>query len=356
MALLIFIIVLGVLILIHEFGHFLFARFFGVGVERFSIGFGPILTRIRGAKTEYCISAIPLGGYVKLAGESIEDQKGEAWEFGSHPIWQRTLIILAGPLANSLLAFLVFWTIFIFGNPTLPNQVGQVSEGYPAQSAGIQVGDRILAINGERVEYWDQISKKIRQQGLNALTLLVERQGKESEIILSPRIEERQNILKQKIQIPLIGVSPKDEVVYARYPVGKALVMAVEELVLFTQVTFQALWLMVTGALPFKESMTGPIGIFYIAKGAVQLGLSYLLRIVGTISASLAIFNVLPIPVLDGGHLFFLFFEAFKGKPLSQRTQAILTQCGTVFLIAVMVFVFYNDLIRFGVFEKFLSK
>lgn len=353
MGLLIFLVVLGLLILIHEYGHFYFARALGVKVERFSIGFGPVVTRIQGKETEYCISAVPLGGYVKLAGETLQEgTTGAPWEFVTRPIWQRFLIIFAGPLSNYLLAFFVFWAIFMIGNPTLTNQVGQLLEGYPANQAGIQAGDRVLEVNGRKVQYWDDVSGEIRRNQGQPLELEIDRHGKMIQVTVTPRVEKRKNLLGQETQTPLIGISPKEEIVSVQYPLWEAMAMAAGKLLLFTQLTFKALWLMITGALPFKESVTGPIGIFYLASGAAKLGLVYVLQIIATISASLAIFNVLPIPVLDGGHLFFLAIEAIKRKPLSVRVQETMTRFGLVFLLLIMVFVFYNDFVRFGIIEK----
>lgn len=353
MGILIFLVVLGLLILIHEFGHFYFARSLGVKVERFSIGFGPVLTRIRGKQTEYCISAIPLGGYVKLAGETLsEETTGDPSEFVTRPIWQRFLIIFAGPLANYLLAFLLFWVIFLMGSPALTNEVGKILEGYPAEKAGLQEGDRILAVSGKEVQHWEEVSGEIRRHQGESLRLKIDRSGTLLEVSLVPRVEERRNLLGQSVKTPLVGIAPKEEVIQIRYSFWEAMNRAAEKLILFTQMTFSALWLMITGALPLKESVTGPIGIFYLASGAAQLGLVYLLQMTAAVSASLAIFNVLPIPVLDGGHLFFLAIEAIKRKPLSMKTQEVMSRMGLAFLLLVMVFVFYNDFVRFGIIEK----
>ena len=353
MGILIFIVVLGFLILIHEWGHFYVARQLGIKVERFSIGFGPVISKIQWKETEYCISAIPLGGYVKLAGETLQEKmSGSIWEFATRPVWQRFLVIIAGPTCNYLLAFFVFWVIFMIGNPTLTNQVGEVLQGYPAQLAGLQTGDKIIVIEGKKIERWDDISEKIQKYPEQTIHLQIDRGGNLIEIKLTPKTEERINLLGQKTRIPLIGIVPTKEIVSIRYSFFQALEMAAKKLLLFTQLTLKGLWLMITGALPFKESVTGPIGIFYLASGAAKMGPVYFLQIIATVSASLAIFNVLPIPVLDGGHLLFLFIEAVKKKPLSIRTQEVLTQCGMAFLLLIMIFVFYNDFVRFGIVNK----
>ena len=169
---------------------------------------------------------------------------------------------------------------------------------------------------------------------------------------LRPRQVEEKDLLGEKKKFSLIGISPSEEVVSVKYPVPQAFLMAAKQEWHVTALTLLALSRMVTGHLALKESLTGPIGIFMITDQAVRLGLAYLLQIVALLSTSLAIFNVLPIPVLDGGHLFFLVLERLKGKPVSERIQDVSRQVGTALLIALMLVVFYNDFSRFKVFEK----
>jgi len=348
-----FIIVLSILVIVHEFGHFIVAKKMGVRVEKFSIGFGPEIMGITKAETRYSISLIPLGGYVKLAGEtSVEGVKGEKWEYLSRTVGERVRIIFAGPLLNYILAFLIFSFVFMAGSPTLTAKIGKVMPGYPAKSAGLKTGDRILNINGKDVVYWEDVTKIIHTNKNPEMKLLVERNGEQVSIIAMPKSQDMKTIFGSRKNISIIGIAPSDEVVYVKYGFLKSIYMGAEKLWMLTYITCRALWASITGAIPVKESMTGPIGIFYITGQAAKLGLVYLLQLMGVLSASLAIFNLLPVPVLDGGHILFLMIEKIRKKPVSIKMQENVTQIGMGLLIVLMVFVFYNDFMRFGIFEK----
>ncbi len=348
-----FIVILSILVVVHEFGHFIVAKKMGVRVEKFSIGFGPEITGITKAETRYSISLIPLGGYVKLAGEtSAEGVKGEKWEYLSKTVGERVRIIFAGPLLNYILAFLIFSFVFMVGSPTLTTTIGKVMPGYPAESAGLKTGDRILNINGKDVAYWEDVTRIIHANKNPEMKLLVERNGEQMSLIAMPKSQDMKTIFGSRKNISMIGIAPSDEVMYVKYGFLKSIYMGAEKLWTLTYITCRALWASVTGAIPLKESMTGPIGIFYITGQAAKLGLVYLLQLMAVLSASLAIFNLLPVPVLDGGHILFLIIEKIKKKPVSFKIQENITQVGMGLLIVLMVFVFYNDFTRFGIFEK----
>jgi regulator of sigma E protease len=322
-------------------------------VEKFSIGFGQEIFGITKQETRYSISIIPLGGYVKLAGEAGgEGAKAEKWEYCSRTVWERMRIIFAGPLLNYALAFVIFSFVFMAGNPTLTAKVGKVMPGYPGESAGLKEGDRILNINGKGVIYWEDVTEIVHTGHSKEMKILVERGGEKLSIIVTPKSQEMKTIFGSKKNIALIGIAPSDEVVYVKYDFFKSIYMGAEKLWTLTYITCRALWASVTGAIPMKESMTGPIGIFYITGQAAKLGMIYLLQLMGILSASLAIFNLLPVPVLDGGHILFLMIEKIRKKPVSIKMQENITQVGMSLLIALMLFVFYNDFIRFGIFEK----
>jgi len=351
-----FIAVLSILVIVHEFGHFIVAKRTGVRVEKFSIGFGPEILGISRGGTRYVVSLIPLGGYVKLSGETPEDGiKGEKWEYLSRAVGERARIIFAGPLLNYLLAFFIFSFVFIAGSPTLTSTIGKVMPDYPAAASGVIAGDKILEINGERVNYWDDVTRIIHTNEEAQVRLLIERKGNFIDLEVKPEQKEMKTIFGSKKRVGLIGIMPANDIVYVKYGIAKSFYMGARKLIDLTYITYRALWASITGSVPFKESMTGPIGIFYITGEAAKLGLVYLLQLMGVISASLAIFNLLPLPILDGGHLFFLVIEKVRKRPLSYKLQENITQIGLFLIIGLMLFVFYNDFMRFGIFDKILG-
>ena len=351
-----FILVLSILVIVHEFGHFIVAKKTGVRVEKFSIGFGPEIFGITKGQTRYCVSVIPLGGYVKLAGETPEEPlKGEKWEYLSRSVRERSRIIFAGPLLNYMLAFFIFSFVFIIGYPTLTTKIGKVLPDYPGETAGLKVGDKILKINGRDIDCWEEVTRIVHSNKKEEIELFIERDSRLIDLKVLPRSEEVKTIFGSKKRIGLIGIMPTEEVVYVKYGVIKSVYMGAKKLLILTYITYRALWATFTGAIPFKESVTGPVGIFYITGQAARLGFTYLLHLMGILSASLAIFNLLPVPVLDGGHLLFLAIEKVRKKPLSYKLQENITQIGLVLLISLMAFVFYNDFMRFGIFEKISS-
>ncbi|PIW67194.1 MAG: RIP metalloprotease RseP, partial [Candidatus Omnitrophica bacterium CG12_big_fil_rev_8_21_14_0_65_42_8] len=202
------------------------------------------------------------------------------------------------------------------------------------------------------VVYWEDVTNIVRPGKNQEMRLLVNRDGGQVSILVMPKYQEMSTMFGSKKSVSIIGIAPSDEVVYVKYGFMKSLYLGVEKLWTLTYITCRALWASITGAVPIKESMTGPIGIFYITGQAAKLGFIYLLQLMGVLSASLAIFNLLPIPVLDGGHILFLMIEKIRRKPVSFKMQENVTQIGMSLLIVLMLFVFYNDFIRFGIFEK----
>ena len=168
-SLLTFLAVLSVLVVVHEFGHFIVARLVGIRVEKFSIGFGPVIVGKKIGDTEYCLSLLPLGGFVKMAGESPDEARGNAWEFNSKSLPQKFAVVFAGPLMNAFLAFMLFWIIFMAGQPMMTTQIGKVFPGSPAERAGVAEGDRVLAVNGVRVAVWEDLLKEIHSTGATAV-------------------------------------------------------------------------------------------------------------------------------------------------------------------------------------------
>ncbi|MFH1407140.1 MAG: RIP metalloprotease RseP [Candidatus Omnitrophota bacterium] len=356
MSFIIFLLVLSVLIFVHESGHFLLARRLGVRVKTFSFGFGKKLFKLKGKETEYCISAIPIGGYIKMAGdETGEKLTGAREEFLSRSVRDRFLIIFAGPALNYLMALLLFWMIFAVGNPTMTAKVGDVLDGFPAKESGIQKNDVIVAIDGKPLNSWDEVTEIVHKKLSGEVKVTLKRQDRTRDFIIRPRVREVKNLLGQKVKIAQIGIAPAGEIIMVKYPLPQAIALGTKKLLTFTQMTYKALWRIVTGGLPLKESLSGPVGIFFITKEAAKAGFIYLLQIVALLSASLAIFNLLPIPVLDGGHIIFLGLEKIRKKPLNPRVQEAITNVAVYFLIFLGAIVIYNDLSRFGILGKIVT-
>lgn len=344
----VFLLVLSILIVVHEFGHFIMAKRCGVKVERFSLGFGPKIFSLKKGDTEYMLSAIPLGGYVKMAGETYQDKlSGESWEFLSKSPGERFKIVIYGPLLNYILGILLFSVVYMLGSPTLTNEIGKVIDDYPAKAAGMKAGDKVISIDGEKVEYWNELTKIIHKKLDGDVRLSVLRDGREFSLTLKPKIKEYKDIFGKDVRVAMVGIAPTDELVFIKYNPLKAIYKGFSRTLELTTLTFKALWSMITGGLSLKESVTGPVGIFLLTAKAAKLGLVYLLNMMAVISTSLAIFNVLPIPVLDGGHLVFIIAEKIRRKPVSQKVQDVATHIGLGFLIMLMVFVFYFDIVRF---------
>ena len=351
MSALIFIFVLGVLVIVHEFGHFIVAKSCGIRVEKFSIGFGPVIFGKRFGETEFVISILPLGGFVKLSGESPEESKGNEWEFLAKPLVQRAAVVLAGPFMNAFLAFVLFFVIFWAGQPTLTAKIGKVLPDAPAKKAGLLEGDRVVAVNHETVIYWEEVLREVHKNKEEILFRVTRSDGTH-DIVVKPLIREGHDVFGRKSRNSFIGIAPAQEVIYVKSSFGKALWLAIERVWTMTWMIFASLGLMITGAVPFKDSMTGPIGIFFMTQQAAQMGFLYLLYFMGSLSVSLFVLNLLPIPVLDGGHLLFVLIEHFKGSPIKDKVKERMTQGGLVLLLGLMAFVIFQDLHRFSIFEN----
>lgn len=348
----VFIIVLSVLVVVHEWGHFITAKKCGVDVKEFAVGFGPTLWSKQYNGTNYLIKAYLLGGYVRMAGEERDKCTGAADEYYSQPIWKRACIVFNGPLINFVFAYLCFVLVFMLGYPDLSTRVGELVNDYPAVEAGLQVGDDIKEIDGVRMASWTDIQQQIVDSKGETIDLVVEREGEFLDIIIAPRIDEMQNIFGQMTKKRIVGISPARDMVSLKYGLGDSIIKGWEKLAEITTMTYKSLWFMATGMMSTKDNLTGPVGIFYIVKSAAELGMAQLLFIMGVISASLAIFNLLPIIPLDGGHLFLMAVEKMRGSALPPRIDDYIARFGFSLIILLALFVFYNDFARFGVFEK----
>ena len=345
-------LMLGFLVVVHEAGHFLVARWSGVRVLRFSIGFGPRLMSWKRGHTEYALSAIPLGGYVKMAGEQRGEQSHEPWEYLSKSIGTRAKIVLAGPFVNYLVALVSLWVVFVIGYPELLPVVGKVMDGMPAQAVGLRSGDRIQAIDGRAIQTWDEMTKLIYASPDRPLTFRIHRGADVQTLTITPRQKAITDLLGRPKTVGLIGVGPSGEFQTFRVGPLAAIGRTIKQQNELVGQTILALWLMVTGKLSMRESVTGPIGIVLMTSEAVRMGFSPVLFLAGILSLSLAIFNVFPIPILDGGHLLFLALEKLRGRPISVTVQERSAQVSLVLLIALVLVICINDVNRFGLLEK----
>ena len=422
-----FILVLGILVTVHELGHFLVAKALGIGVEKFSIGFPPRMFGFTRGETEYCISWIPLGGYVKLKGEGpdeVVEDPDDPTLFSARPPHQRAGVILAGPIMNLILAFIVMPLVFMVGmavpsylddpplagwvepgspadkigiipgdlilnvngeesatweqffekvsqtadnlleiqvqgsagvrsvtidlaetedgrigiQPPMEPAIGALTPGYPAQTAGIEKGDRILSLGQIPVSHWSEMARIIHASAGKALTLKVLRGKEELSLSVTP-------VLDEKTGRGLMGISPMSENVVRRFGPVEAVVMGFERNVELLGMTFSFVWDLVSGQSSIKN-LGGPIMIFQVTGEAARAGMAQFLAFMAFLSLQLGVLNLLPIPVLDGGHLVFLTAEGILRRPLDLRTREMAQKVGFFLLILLIIVISYNDILR----------
>ncbi len=341
--------VLGILIFFHELGHFLVAKKSGIRVERFSLGFPPKLIGKKIGDTEYCISWIPLGGYVKMAGEEPDEKelKGEPWEFMSKPIHTRAMVVFAGPAMNFILAILIFWGIIFFAGKQEvhedTNQISLVEPGGPADKAGIKPGDQIISINGIEVSTFAEMRQIIQGYVEKPIEVKWKRDGEEHTATLTTF---KDRVLDEKGEfkyIGKIGIGPSYTTIKVGFfrsfleGIGFAIFILVESIKFIIG--------LITGTASIKL-LGGPVLIAQVAGETAKTGIANLLSFMALLSVNLSFINVLPIPVLDGGHLLFLGIEKIKGRPLTIKQRAAMQQVGFAFLILLIIFVTYNDFLR----------
>jgi regulator of sigma E protease len=422
MTLIYFLIVIGILVFVHEFGHFITAKRSGVRVEKFSLGMGPKLIGKKWGDTEYVISALPLGGYVKMAGENPDEEvTGAPDEFQSKSVWQRAKIAAAGSLTNILVAFLLMPVVYMIGTyaegpakvgfvekgspaevagfqagdvieeingrsiedwtkaltiiavnpntdvnvvldrngekkvltlrpeaatelkigtagliPDMPAEFGRLRPGMPAEKAGFRENDKVLAVNGVTVYHWQQFSEMVKDSAGKQLRILIERGGQRKEIKVTPMMDSGRYV---------IGVEPFVHLVFKRYGFLAAVERGFSKTLETADLTLVTLKKLITLKLSIK-TLGGPVMIAQMSGQAAAAGLSAFVALMATISLSLGILNLMPIPVLDGGLLVFLAIEAVRRKPLSPKVMGVAQSIGAALLITLIAVVSYNDVMR----------
>ncbi len=357
-----FLVVLTVLVFVHEMGHFWIARRNGVRVEVFSIGFGPeIIGWTDKHQTRWKISALPLGGYVRMFGdanamsepdEAVQAMTPEerAVSFHHKRVGQRAAVVVAGPVANFLLAIFAFACLFsIVGQPFTSPVIGQVDPGSAAARAGFEPGDRIMSINGTRIERFQQVIQIVEVGLGEPLTVEVAREGKTTILHAVPDVIERRDNFGHRYQIGRLGLRAKG-VEYVRYDPLLSLWRATEETGSLTMATLKAIGQMVAGTRSTDE-LQGPIGIGKMAGDVAEGGIVPLVWFLAVLSLNLGLINILPIPMLDGGHLLFYALEAIRRRPLAPRIQDYGFRIGLTLVFLLMVFATWNDLVHLKVIQ-----
>ena len=344
-----FIIVIGILVFIHEFGHFIAARFTGVGVDVFSLGFGPKIFKKKYGRTQYCLSAIPLGGYVKMVGEepgATIDPEDAKFSFTHKSLLQKTIIVAAGPFFNFFLAIFIFYVLYQFSGVYLAKPiVGEVMEDTPALTAGIKPGDVIKEINQNKIESFEDISLIIGAGNGEQLDIIVERDGRFKGLVLSPVLKPGKNVFGEEIEKYVIGIVGTGESFHKSLNPFAAFWRSIKDTYGLIKLTILSVGKMIKGSVS-ADNLGGPLMIAQLAGEQAKAGVMNFAWFIALLSVNLGIINLFPIPVLDGGHLLFFGIEAVTGKAVNDKLREKLVQFGAAVLVALMVFVFYNDIIR----------
>jgi regulator of sigma E protease len=364
-----FVVVVSIIVVFHEFGHFIVAKMLGVKVENFSLGFGPKLISKKIGETEYAVSALPLGGYVKLLGEDPEEElspEDEKRSFSKLSPFKKFLIVFFGPVFNFILALVILTIIFSAGKPVLKSVVGKVMKGYPAAAAGLKKGDMITSVNGKKIWKWSSLASYIQKYGKHTITLGIKHPinaKKNSKIAkklpltaktyysktllihVKPRLISGLNIFKQKITRYIIGIYPSNVTVNQSTNIFSALYSGLKEVWFIIYITIFSVYMLIAGKIPATD-LGGPIMIAQLSGKAASMGLSQFFYFIAVISVNIGLVNLFPIPALDGGHILFSFIEMIRRRPLSPKFQENAAKIGFALLIMLLLFVSYNDIMR----------
>jgi regulator of sigma E protease len=355
-----FLFVLSIVVFIHELGHFLVARWCGVKVSAFSMGFGREICSFTDRHgTRWRIAWIPLGGYVKFMddenGASVPDHEAianmseaeRAGSFHAKPLWQRAAVVAAGPIANFLLAMVIFTASFtLIGHRTIEPRVGEVMAGTPAERAGFKVGDLIVAIDGTRIGSFSDLLRIISASPEQNVAVEIDRDGSRRTIAVVPETKEFADGIGGKIRRGVIGIRPMDgpsSVDVRKVGLLEGMALGAKETWFIVHTTLGYVGKLVVGK-ENGDQLGGPIRIAEVSGQVAKIGIEPLLQLVAVISVSVGLINLFPIPLLDGGHLMFYAIEAVRRRPLSQRSQEIGFRVGLALVLMLMVFATWNDL------------
>jgi len=350
-----FIILLSILIFVHEFGHFIAARIAGVGVLKFSLGFGPKIIGKKIGETEYVLSWIPLGGFVKLLGESGNEElppEDEKRSFFKQAVWKRMLIVFAGPVFNFLLAIVIFTIVFIYGLPNLAANIGEVQKDSAAFEAGMMHGDKIITLDGRKIILWEEIKPIISDSKGREIEAIVERGAEKKHIIIKPRLSKTKNIWGEEESTYLIGVSPAGNTIIERRNPWDAFVGSISKTWDISKLTILAVVKMLEGVISPK-TLGGPIFIAQASGAMAKEGIIPFVLFMAVLSINLGVINLFPIPVLDGGHILFYVIEIVTRREVSVKFKEMSQQIGFVILLMLMLFVIFIDVERLNI--KFVN-
>lgn len=354
-----FLLVLGPLVFVHELGHYLVGRWFGVKADSFSIGFGREIagwTDARGTRWKLCL--LPLGGYVQFAGDrDAASRPDPEWDalpsaerdhmFQSKSLWQRALIVFAGPAINFLFAILILAGFaFAYGKSVTPPVVAGVMASSAAAEAGLLIGDRIVAIDGEPITWFDEVGSKVAHRPGERISMRTERDGRSREFTFAIGVEIQKDRFGNEYRIGRLGIM-SDKPVMRPVSLIEAPVVAVERTGSIVRLMVETLAQVITGRRPVSE-LGGPLKIAQISGEQFAAGPDAFIFFIALISINLGFINLLPIPMLDGGHLLFYAIEAIQRKPVNPRVMEWAFRSGLAAVLALMVFVTVNDLASFG--------
>jgi len=338
-----FILILGSIVAIHEFGHFIFAKLANIYVYEFSIGMGKKIfgKKRKNGETEFCVRAFPLGGYVMIAGEDVEDQKiSKDRQMCNKNFIQRFLVLFAGPFNNFLFAFLLLLvSAFIYGAVVTTPYIGEVVEGYPAYEAGLQSGDLVLSIDGEKIYDWDRALVKLQISNGEAVTFEVKKaNGEVKKYTVNPlkELDEEGN------ESYKFGIATKYE---KEYGFGKSLSYAFKRTISLFGSMFDTLKYLFTGKVGVNQ-LSGPVGIYSIIDSQAKEGFEAILYLVAYLSINIGVINLLPFPAFDGGRILFLIIEKVFRRPVSKKVENIIHSIGFMLIIALLIYVTFNDILR----------
>ncbi|KUG24407.1 membrane-associated zinc metalloprotease [hydrocarbon metagenome] len=350
-----FVILLGVLIFVHEFGHFLAARIAGVGVLKFSLGFGPKIVSKKVGETEYALSWIPLGGFVKLLGESGNEAlspEDEKRSFYKQTVWKRMLIVLAGPVFNFLLAILIFFIVYMYGLPNITSVVGEVQKEGAAVEAGMMSGDKIISIGGQKIVFWEDIKSAIARSEGKDVDVVIERGMETKHLLIKPKLSKSKNIFGEEEFRYLIGVAPAGDMVVERKNPWDAMIASAGKTWEISKLTLISVYKIFEGVVS-PRTLGGPIFIAQVAGAQVKEGIIPFILFMAILSINLGVINLFPIPVLDGGHIFFYLIEIVTRREISMKVKEISQQIGFAVLLMLMLFVIFIDIERLNI--KFIN-